>query len=602
MLESNKKASLVTYILVGVIGVSLIFLGGPLINTTQLNQIASVNGQSIGIQEYNNYLSQLQNKQPEADVTQLRQIALQQLLTRYAYGAYIHDGEYTVSDARVLETIEAQFGSLNNEDYRMVLRRNGLTPREYERQLRLDRAVDQYTLGVLHSEFVLNPEIDDLIVYFGNQYALNVVTIGLDAFSKNIIPSEEVLREYYASRPDDFHSPQRYSLSYVSLNVDDVAAKMEVSDEELQTAYAQYADDKERRSGEYFFFENEKRAAEGLKQLQAGEDEALRAALEKSGGEYGTLDLQTRSSGVSKEVTATLFALEKEGDLSEVVKTDFGPVVIRLGKIETDNLKTLEEMRQELSQKIQRQKAEEPYFRQENGLRNGQQNGLTLASLAAIAGKEVAQTGMLDVGDLPTWARTPEAQAQLAKLGKGQVSEPLAFGDEGLVILSIEDAQAPQRLSFEDAQEDVRLSYINNEAQKRADAVASQLQEASADPKAWQAILTEYALQEEKFNQVSRLNFPQGMSPLLFNQIMGELPENMKEGQLRIYTLPDARAVVRFGTVQAGKLEDFGEQELAQIKSAVLQENVYRLSEEMARYAFSVAKIKTYPERIALAE
>ena len=134
----------------------------------------------------------------------------------------------------------------------------------------------------------------------------------------------------------------------------EILDKVQVNDEEIEEYYKENQDKFTEKEQVHLFnilVETEEKAQEILKELKTGKDFS-EVAKENSigpsasqGGDLGYLSKGT----IIPEIEEAVFALEV-GELSQVVKTDFGFHVLKITDKKPETIKTLEEVKEDIIQ------------------------------------------------------------------------------------------------------------------------------------------------------------------------------------------------------------------------------------------------------------
>ncbi|WP_370263791.1 SurA N-terminal domain-containing protein, partial [Limnobacter sp.] len=176
---------------------------------------------------------------PEINRQLLDSMVLQYLVQQSVQKQYL-----TASDAALQEEIKNTSlfqvdGKFNLEAYKRELAARGLTPPQYEANVRFALARNQVLDPLLRASFFpasIEKQLDDV------QLAGRVVrtkTIDLAPYLAQVSVTEEQMKAFYDNNQQQFMLPQRAHVEYLVLSADDIKAKISVSDEDVQKYYEQ---------------------------------------------------------------------------------------------------------------------------------------------------------------------------------------------------------------------------------------------------------------------------------------------------------------------------------------------------------------------------
>jgi peptidyl-prolyl cis-trans isomerase D len=270
-------------------------------------------------------------------------------------------------------------GRFDRESYERLLQIQGLSPAQFEGQLRLQLIGNQLLRAVVGSELVTRAELGEYRRLVGQTRDLAYAVIpAADFRSEEPIP-EDRIQAYYSANASRFQTPEMVKLDYLVLDVGELAQGAEINDEELlrlyeddQTRFSQ----PEQRSVRHLLLsvpqEADEAAAEAVlakirtirERIAAGESFAEVAKAESQdpgsasqGGSLGTIE-QGLMDPVFDQVA---FALPV-GELSEPVRTRFGYHLIEVTEIVPRTTKPFEEVKEELRAEVSRQRAESLFY------------------------------------------------------------------------------------------------------------------------------------------------------------------------------------------------------------------------------------------------
>ncbi|UHD15339.1 SurA N-terminal domain-containing protein [Thiocapsa bogorovii] len=289
-----------------------------------------------------------------------------------------------VSDEEVRMQILAESafqrdGRFDREAYERLLRLQGLSPAQFEEQLRQQLIGNQLLRAVVGSELMTRGELAEYRRLAGQTRELSYAAMPAAEFRSDAPIGEEEIQAFYESNPARFQSPEMVKLDYLVLDVGELAKGAEISDDELRRVYEEDRSRfgrPEQRSVRHLLLtvppEADEAAAEAVEarlqairgRIAAGEafDEVARSESQDPGsaGEGGSLG--TIEQGIMDPLfDAVAFSLP-EGELSEPVRTRFGYHLIEVTEIVPASVKSFDDVKEELRAEVSRQRAESLFY------------------------------------------------------------------------------------------------------------------------------------------------------------------------------------------------------------------------------------------------
>ena len=319
------------------------------------------------------------------DSPEARQGVLENLLAQRAMSAHVMENHLTVSNDTLRNTI-AEIPGLKNPDgqfdkqrYQQLLAAQGLTPEKFEAGLRHDLAVQQINAVVQGTAF--SPKSVVARVSSLNQQAREVqeLVLTLQSFRSQVKITDAMAEEYYKQHPAQFELPEIVKAEVVVFNPDVVEARIVVSDADIKAYYdqnlARYKTDEQRRAS-HILIAAGKDAPAADKEAAKAKAEKILAQLRKSPNDFAKLakensqdpgsaerggDLDFFGKGMMvKPFEEAAYAL-KEGEISDVVQSDFGFHIIRLTALKAATTRPLSEVKANITDEIRRQQVGKKY-------------------------------------------------------------------------------------------------------------------------------------------------------------------------------------------------------------------------------------------------
>ena len=488
MLEDirEKKTNRVTYLLVVVAGIGMLFIGVPFFNHSGEINVATVNGQDIPQRLYSDTYRDLQQQQPNLSESELSQRAVRTLIERSLLEQHALDSRYRLPDSALYRIIKQQFG--DNEKYSQFLKNHGISATSYQESMRRSESIGAYYRAL----FVGNgsgPLQQHYLQSQAQERGYTLYTIPRAPIAAAVSVDDSVLEKHYQAHGERFSTPESVNIDYTIYDI----ADMPVSG---------------RRSGRYIIIDDAKAAEDAASAIKNGEKtfaDYWQAIGDKTlAGETGELALAAKGKGVDPKLDEALFALEKSGDVSPVIDTDFGKILLELGTVEAVDSSDKETVR-----RLARAEHEAAYTERANQAFDSAQSGNGLAAVLGITGgKSETLTNITADSDAAPWLHNQAVQAQLfgeKALSDNKLATPVEIAPQVTLFFTVTQREKPQLRPFADVRAQVEADYRSEQANitlhERGAALQKALGEGNAD-----ALVSEYQAKTETIAPTNRYN------------------------------------------------------------------------------------------------
>ncbi|WP_158770826.1 SurA N-terminal domain-containing protein [Paraglaciecola sp. L1A13] len=490
--------------ILGLVILSFMFAGvGSYINSSAETAAAKVNDDTISQADleraYQNERGRMESQYGDAFAAltadsaylqQFRQGVLDRLIGDKLLEQAAIDLGLRVSDAQIKQAIvampEFQFdGKFDNERYTAVLRQAGFQPNEFRDYMRVDMTRRQLSNALLGSEFTLVAESKQAYKLQEQTRDARYLTIPAQPFGDEITVSPEDIENYYQANITQFDTQQKVSLAYVELSIDDLLSDIVVSDDEAEQYYEQNIQD--------FRTQEERRASHILVEFADDEQKAAESAqdiLEKvnDGGDFAELAKEYSSDTFSAENGGDLdwfslgmmdpafedaaFGLANVGDISAVVKSEFGFHIIKLTDIKPEQTSPYADVKEDVLAKIKTEKAEEDFYtKQQRMAEVAFEAPDSLDEVAGIADIDVQTTVLFSQDSVPQDVNYPDvvAQAFSDELINDQVnSDVIELGDNHIMFVRVADYEAQRTKALDEVTAQITDLLLAEKAQQAA--------------------------------------------------------------------------------------------------------------------------------------
>jgi len=484
------------------------------------NSVAQVNDEVIPYEAFQKAYEQLANQYRDQfggnlpkgllGSLDLEGQALEQLIQRSLLRQGAREMGILVSDLEVQQAVEKMeaFRSNDNfdvEQYKNILSSSGMTPTSFEDTMRTDLLAGK-VIEYLSRFAKLTPlEINDQFNFDNEEIKIEYVSFSGTDFKEQVETGEEELKSYYEENKANYMTEPQVKLHFFAFPYTP-EEKPEITDEELESFYRQNFNRysiPEQRNARHILIktseedsvdiltEKQDLAAQVLELAKSGEDFA-ELAKQYSEGPTGPKggDLGSFTRGRMVKAFEDAVFLLNEGEISDIVETQFGFHIIKLEKIEPAYTRTLEEVRGEIEAQLQTQKSGDLAFTQateayENIILAGsldkfsQNSDITIEQTDFFSRKSPEKSG-----SGVCMATDPSFLNAAFSLNKGELSS-LVETPQGYAIIFAADKKEPETALYEDVEEQAREDYISAKsetmAKEAAEAMLTALKEESSE-------------------------------------------------------------------------------------------------------------------------
>jgi peptidyl-prolyl cis-trans isomerase D len=425
MMDNLRAAAnhVVLKIILGLIIVSFILTGvGNYLIGGNANYAAKVNGQEIGRGQFENAVASERNRQQqqlgdrfselaasEGYMNQMRQQVLSRMIDEALMDQYAKHLGLGISDEQVKQAIfkEPAFqnnGKFDNARYIAIIGNMGMSADQYAQALRNQLTTQQLISALVGTDFMLNGETDELATLVSQERLVREATIDVTALAAKQTASEQEVNASYEQNKNRFMAPEQFKVSYIKL---DAASMPETAtDAEVKSYYDQHLDEYTQPQRSRYSVIQTKTEAEAkavLDELNKGGDFAALAKAKsadiisaRNGGDMGWLEPGTTPDELKNA------ALKEKGQLSGVIKSSVGFLVVRLDDVQPAKTKPLSEVHDAIADKVKQEKALDAYYALQQKVSDAASNdNESLAGAEQVAGVKAVETGWFGHDNIP---------------------------------------------------------------------------------------------------------------------------------------------------------------------------------------------------------
>lgn len=384
-------------------------------------------------------------------------------------------------------------GEFSNDIYLRQLSNAGFSPTMFRDYLQEQMSRVALMQGAFGSEFVLPNENERLQVLQNERRSGKYAVISAANFLDDVEVSAAEIEAFYFENQDAFRQEEQIQLAYLELDFNDVIASIHIDEDRVRDYYdanlAAFSSQGSRAIAHILveFGSNEDAAFERIQDIQnrlnMGADFAELAATESddifSGADGGDLGLLERDT-LDPDLEDAGFALSAEGDVSNIVRSEFGFHLVKLTELNEAITQEFTEVAAMIRSNLAREEADRIYFeRQQELARITFEVDHTLDEAAELLGLTVKTSPWLRRDQPTAGYDAPELLRQafsddVRELG---LNSELVELDERSLVVRAAEYQAPRVLDLAEVTDDI-ANYLREEKaeQLAAERAANQLE------------------------------------------------------------------------------------------------------------------------------
>jgi peptidyl-prolyl cis-trans isomerase D len=482
------------------------FLRGTGADAASSDTVAKVEGREITAGDFRRtYQAQLQayrsaygNNMSEQLLKQLGidQQILQQMVDERAALAEAERIGIAVSDEEVRQRIftmpafQDNGAFIGETRYRQLLQmqRPPLTPSEFEDNVRRGLLVEKLRTSLTGWLSVPDNELEKEYRRRNDKVKLAVVGVTSDSVRSQVNASDADVAAYFDAHKAAFKIPEKRKIRYLLIDIDAMRAKVTVPPGDIEKEYnnniEQYSTPEQVRASHILLKTEGKddaavkaKAEDLLKQARGGADFAELARKnsedEASAKNGGDLDYFGKGRMVP-EFDAAVFSMQP-GQISDLVKTQYGYHIIKLVDKKPATTRPLAEVRQQLTDQLAYQRAQSQAADLAQKLEGQIKKPADLDTQAKANGLVVQESGFF-ARDEPILGLgpAPEASSRAFEMKPNDVAGPLR-ASRGFVFETLVAKQDPRDAKLDEVKDRVRDELVKQKARDAAKAKATEL-------------------------------------------------------------------------------------------------------------------------------
>lgn len=300
-------------------------------------------------------------------------------------------------------------------------------------------------------------------------------------------PGDDVLAPWFETNKAKYRAPEFRKIVYVALEPKDIVDTAAITDEALQ---ADYETNKEKyrtpatRTIEQLTFADRAAADAAAAKLASGTTfDALFTEQGKTAADVLLGDF-AQTNVPDHKLAEPAFAVTENGGTTPVIDGTFGPIILRITNIRPENLKTFDEVKEELRNELALSEAANGILAVHDRIEDSRAEGLSLAEAAAKNNLKAVSIDAIDAQGNDQKGEEinglPEKAALLGEIFKTEVgteTQPLNVGREGYAWFEVLDVIPDRDRTLDEVRERVIVDWTAEQQRQTLAKKAEELAE-----------------------------------------------------------------------------------------------------------------------------
>lgn len=487
--SSQKGKKILLSVVLGVVALSMLLYlipgaGTPVAGPNE-NVVAEIGSEQVTVPQVEQAIrNAFRGAQVSPDVASaiVPQI-VEQTITERAVAYEAKRLGFQVTDSELANTIRSigQFGSMSPQQYQMVIEQQNQTVPEFEATVRLGLLAEDLKNIAMEGAFVSPAEVEAEYRRRNTMATVEYIAFDPAKLADQVKPTEQELKDYYEKNKSYFPAPESRGVQLLIADQAKIGESIQIPEVQIQAYYNSHKDEfrtKERVKARHILVsilnkpaadipKLKAKAEDLLKQIKAGADFAKLAEQNSddktNASKGGDLGWVMRGQMVPEFEKAT-FAL-KQGQISDVVTTNYGFHIVQALEREDAHQRSLDEVKNEIVAALKNQMLNDRMQTLADQARaelvKAPQSGPQIADKLGLIFYNIDK---FKAGDtLPDLGADAQVGGAIASMQKGAISQVMQSGEK-LVIAEVSSVNPPHVADFSEVQAQVRTRYDSEKA------------------------------------------------------------------------------------------------------------------------------------------
>ncbi len=634
----ERLTGVLAFTILGILVVPFALVGvNQYFTSSSGNIVVRVNETEITVNDFNQSFSNYRRRMQSIMGAEYDPVQFDQLSSRRKHLDSLIDEELITQAAQLMgldvddETLAEEIrgipafqieGQFNVDVYQSRLITQGLSPKQFQNEMRSQFIVNQMPRNIAASSIATPAELKEFVALLGQSRTFSAVMVPTE--NPEVVPefSEEEIVAWYDSHTEQYQSEEQVIIEYIELDSAllpvGLPPEEDMLREQFEAQKARFVSPEQRQVAHILItvaadagegdIETARQTAEDLsKRARDGEDFATLAKenSQDQGSAADGGDLGWVESGVMvKAFENAMYELSMEAPVSEPVQTGFGWHVIQLQEIRESVGQSFEEARMTLVTEFEEDNAARAFLEQADRLVDlVYEDPTTLESAAMVLGLPVNLAGPFprsggQEGVTANPAVVDAAFSDLVLLQRS-VSDPVNLDENQLVMIKLKE-HLPVALSpLQEVRDEIITNLSDNLARDNAKSKAMELLSAlQSGAGELEVLATESGLDYGRHEKITRNSFVPDV--MLVQEVFGlQAPSEDAPVQV-VLSSSNGFAVVQLDSIEAGELKSgaLATPERQQYERIIANTNASLEATALVRQLRASAEIEVFEDRI----
>jgi len=544
----------------------------------------------------------------------------QELLTQAAASLGLDvDDETLAEEIRSIPAFQVD-GQFNADVYQSRLQSQGMSPTQFQRQMRAQFVVGQLPANITASSFATPSELKEFVALVDQTRTFNAVMVPALVAETPSVFDEATISAWYESHADDYQSEERVVIEYIELDVAFLPAGIPPEEDFLRDQF-------ESQKGR-FISPEQRHVAHILIEVAADADEAVKETARQTaeklsaraldGEDFSELakqnsqDLGSSADGgdlgwvevgvMVKAFENAMYELTMASPVSGPVQTGFGWHVIKLLEIRESSGMSFEEARMQLVIEYEEDAAQRAFLEQADRLVDLiYEDPTTLESAAMVMDLPVNTAGPFSRSGGEGVAANAEvitASFSDMVLLQGSVSDPVNLDENRLVMIRMSEHLPVVLKPLDEVRDEIITALADNQARDNAEAQATELLAAlQSGAGEFEVLATEAGLEYASHEATKRV--PTTLAVNLVQEVFRlQVPATESDPIQTVLPTVDGFAVVELISVDNGVMDEGALLAQQQLELLLANANASHEAFALMRQLRTNAEVTVFEERI----
>lgn len=463
----------------------------------------------------------------------LKQQVLNQLITTEALNQYANETGYTIANSSLSNAIQSidafkENGIFSQDLYEKVVNSQGMSLAGFEAMYRQELSTSHIQNTIMSSAISTSSEIAQQQALNNQHRNISYIEFDASKYIANTVVSDDEAKAYFEQNSFRYMNPEKVSVQYIELKSEQLENDVPVSESDIKKSYDAYVEDaktNEQRKASHILVTlasdgsdaEKKLAKEQIEKIQnelsAGADFAVLAKKysndEGSAVNGGDLGLVSKGMMV-KAFEETLFDLNK-GQVSEIVRTEFGYHIIKLNEIQTAKVESFETKKLSIERELKETGVQNLFYERAELLANlAYENPESLDLVAEQLKLKIQKTAMFTrtsgVG-VASNAKVRNTAFEDAILKDKLNSDAIEITNKHVMVIRVDNHKAATAKSFDLVKSNIvaelKVKQAKQKAREGAAELVAKVQTDSALSN-WTKLMSQFKAGAKSLNLVKR--------------------------------------------------------------------------------------------------